>query len=66
MDEKSSRPRRQGWYWLLIIPFIATLWPPFYARMDPTVAGFPFLYWYLLVWIVLVGVLSAIVYAITG
>jgi hypothetical protein len=65
VDERSSR-RRQGWYWLLIIPFIATLWPPFYAHEQPVVAGFPFLYWYLLLWIVLVAVVSAIVFAITG
>ncbi|MDA8193588.1 MAG: DUF3311 domain-containing protein [Thermaerobacter sp.] len=56
-----SSDRGKG-YWLLIVPFVATLWPPFYARTNPVVGGFPFMYWYLLIWTLLVGVLSAIVY----
>lgn len=66
VDDKSPRPRSKQWYWLFLLPFIGTLWPPFYAHEYPIVAGFPFLYWYLLVWVVLVGIISAIVFAITG
>ena len=44
---------RRYLYWLLAIPFVATLVPPFYARREPTLFGFPFFYWYLLLWIVL-------------
>ncbi|PSR33714.1 MAG: hypothetical protein C7B46_08910 [Sulfobacillus benefaciens] len=50
------------WYWLFLIPFVATLWPPFYASYRPTVAGFPFMYWYLILWIFLVALISGIVY----
>lgn len=56
---------RTGWYWLFLIPFIATLWPPIYASATPAVAGFPFMYWYLILWIVLVGILSGIIYFAT-
>ena len=44
--------KRRAFYWLLLLPFIATLWPPFYAKHDPVIAGFPFFYWYQLVWVV--------------
>ncbi len=45
--------KRRAWYGLLILPFIATLLPSLFARHDPVVAGFPFFYWYQLLWIVL-------------
>ena len=52
------------WHWsrvLLIIPFIAVLWVPFYDRVEPSVAGFPFFYWYQLLWVVLsVGVIGVV------
>ncbi|MDQ2681807.1 MAG: DUF3311 domain-containing protein [Candidatus Eremiobacteraeota bacterium] len=57
--------KRRAWYWLLVIPFIATLWPPFYVRTDPVVAGFPFFYWYQLVWIVLTALLLGLVLRMT-
>ncbi len=37
------------WHWariLLIIPFVAVLWVPFYNRTEPTLWSFPFFYWY--------------------
>ena len=53
--------KRRAWYWLLLIPFIATMWPPFYNRHDPVILGFPFFYWYQVGWIALTAVLSWIV-----
>lgn len=38
---------------LLIVPFIALLWVPFYDRAEPAIAGIPFYYWYQMLWIVL-------------
>jgi hypothetical protein len=61
----ATRPERKGRRWfllLLLIPFIAILWPPFYNHTQPVVAGFPFFYWYQLLWIVLTGIITAIVY----
>ena len=47
---------------LLLIPFIAVLWVPFYNSVQPTLGGFPFFYWYQLLWIILGAVIIAFVY----
>lgn len=47
---------------LLLIPFIAVLWVPFYNSDEPAWAGVPFFYWYQLLWIVLGAVIIAVVY----
>ena len=36
---------------LLVLPFAALLWPPFYNRAAPALFGIPFFYWYQLLWI---------------
>jgi hypothetical protein len=41
------------------------LWPPFYNRAEPSLAGIPFFYWYQLLWVVLGAILTAIVYFAT-
>jgi hypothetical protein len=38
---------------LLLIPVIALLWVDSYARVEPTVAGFPFFIWYQFLWVFL-------------
>jgi Protein of unknown function (DUF3311) len=38
---------------LLIIPFALVVWVPAYNRIEPTLAGIPFFYWYLLAAIVM-------------
>lgn len=45
-DPAARRNPRRFAYWLLAIPFIATLWPPLYAHAEPSFAGIPFFYWY--------------------
>jgi hypothetical protein len=47
---------------LLLLPFIALLWIPFYNRDLPALFGFPFFYWYQLVWVPLTAVLIWIVF----
>ena len=49
---------------LTIAPLVGTLWVPFYARVTPKVADFPFFYWYLLLWVVIVAITSGISYAL--
>jgi Protein of unknown function (DUF3311) len=55
MTRKTSKA--SPWrYWprlLLLIPFIAMLWVPFYNRTEPEFRGIPFFYWYQLGWILL-------------
>ena len=57
--------KRRFWHSLLILPFAATLIPPLYARRAPELLGFPFFYWYQIVWIVLSAALVWLVYLAT-
>ena len=60
--------RRRGWTWwylLLLVQFVAVLWPPFYNRAEPHLVGMPFFYWYQLLWVIIGAVLTAIVYLAT-
>jgi hypothetical protein len=49
---------------LLLIPFVAVLWVPFYNSVQPTLVGVQFFYWYQLLWIILGAVIIVIVYRI--
>lgn len=60
-----SRPEKRSrlWLrWLLLIPFIAMLWPPFYSSGGPDFIGIPFFYWYQLLWIIITAIITAVVY----
>ncbi len=60
--------RRRGsklWYLVLLIPFVFTLWVPSYNFAEPTFGGFPFFYWYQMLWILITAVLTGIVYFLT-
>lgn len=66
IDEAArARRRRLWWYLLFVIQFAAVCWPPLYNKAEPQMAGLPFFYWYQLLWIVIGGVLTAIVYFAT-
>ena len=64
-DRPSARREWSWWYLLFIIQFVAVLWPPFYNRAEPTLAGMPFFYWYQLLWVIIGAILTAIVYFAT-
>lgn len=51
--EKKKRKGLRPLYLLLLLPYIAMLWVPFYNRIEPEIAGVPFFYWFQLLWIVL-------------
>lgn len=53
------------WYLLLLIQFIAVLWPPFYNKAEPALIGIPFFYWYQLLWVIIGAILTAIVHFAT-
>jgi len=42
---------------LLLIPFIALLWVPFYNFVEPALWGIPFFYWYQFLWVILTSAL---------
>jgi hypothetical protein len=48
-----KRPKRRFRlvHLLLVLPYLAVLWPPFYNRLTPALAGIPFFYWYQMLWI---------------
>jgi hypothetical protein len=56
--EKSLGP----WALLLLVPFIALLWVPFYNIGEPHLLGFPFFYWYQFLWVPITSLLIYIVY----
>jgi hypothetical protein len=47
---------------LLLLPFIGLLWIPFYNRELPALFGFPFFYWYQLLWVLLTALFTWLVY----
>ena len=54
-------------YWprfLLLIPFLLVAWVPFYNRVEPTLGGVPFFYWYQLGAIIIGAAVSLTVYVL--
>ncbi|MFD0695241.1 DUF3311 domain-containing protein [Paenibacillus sp. GCM10027628] len=64
-NKQNDKNASQWWYILLIIPFIAMLWPSSYSTAEPKLAGMPFFYWYQLLWVIISAVLTAVVYFAT-
>ena len=60
-----ARPGQRWWYLLLLVPFIAMLLPQTYNAATPALGGLPFFYWYQLLWVVLMGLITVAVYALT-
>lgn len=58
-------PLRRLWYVLLLLQFPAVLVPSFYARATPELWGFPFFYWYQLLWVIVSALLTGVVYVCT-
>lgn len=66
MNEGASRRKRgRVWYWLLAVQFIGTLFPAFYSSETPELWGFPFFYWYQMLWVIIGAALTGIVYFAT-
>jgi hypothetical protein len=66
-----SRPARTHvgiWIAITVVlaaSLIATLWVPFYNHLTPMLGGFPFFYWYQLMWVPIVAILSAVAYLLS-
>lgn len=57
--------RTRNWILLLLlIPFVALLWPPFYAMLKPDFFGIPFFIWYQFLWAILAATITILVYLI--
>jgi hypothetical protein len=62
-----SQPRANPAAWvvttiLLLICIGGSFWVPLYARTAPKLGDFPFFYWYQLIWVPVVAILSWICY----
>jgi hypothetical protein len=57
-----SKLLSRWWRWLLVLPFIALLWVPFYNSIEPTLAGVPFFYWYQFLWLFITSGLIIFLY----
>jgi len=63
----AAAPRRARRRWgllLLLIPFVALLYPPFYASLTPRLAGIPFFIWYQFLWVIIGVGVTGVVYAL--
>ena len=63
--DRRSTNKLTAWHLLLLIPYVAVLWVPFYNTVEPSVLGFPFFYAYQMAWVVLSSVIVGIVYLAT-
>ncbi len=50
---------------MFVAQFAVVLWPPFYNKLEPTLLGIPFFYWFQLLWVFASAVFTAIVYFAT-
>ena len=49
-EDKPPRGKFHPVYLFLVIPFACLLWVPLYNRIEPTLFGIPFFYWYQMLW----------------
>jgi hypothetical protein len=57
-------PRSGATYWrlLLLLPIVAVVWLPFYDHVGPTLWGWPFFYWYQMLWVLLTALITGFVF----
>lgn len=48
----------------VIAPFVAMLWIPSYNKTNPKLLGFPFFYWYQLLWVVITAALMVVAFQV--
>lgn len=65
IDDPGRRRRPSAWLWLLLVPYPALLWVPFYNSVEPHILGFPFFYAYQMGFVILTAIITALVYVMT-
>jgi hypothetical protein len=60
-----KKGRNKAWNALLLLPYLAMLWVPFYNAAEPTLWGFPFFYWYQFLWVLICSAVIGVVHAMT-
>lgn len=62
--DSGQEPRRHWVRVLFVLPFIAMLWVSSYNRLTPQLFGFPFFYWYQLLWVIVSAALAGFIYKV--
>jgi hypothetical protein len=57
-------PKRHWIRILFVLPFVAMLWVPSYNRLTPDLFGFPFYYWYQLLWVLISAAIAGVIYKV--
>jgi uncharacterized membrane protein len=60
-----QRSDRSPWNWLLVVPIAVPLLVPLFNRVEPTLFGWPFYYWFQLLLVGLGVLTTSIVYRMT-
>jgi hypothetical protein len=67
-QSRTARPRTGIWIVIAVLlaaSLVGTLWVPFYNHTSPELGGFPFFYWYQLMWVPIVAILSFAAYLLS-
>jgi uncharacterized protein DUF3311 len=64
-DVAPRRSDRSPMNWLLLLPIVVPLLVPLYNRVEPTLFGWPFFYWFQLALVALGVLTTALVYRAT-
>jgi uncharacterized membrane protein len=59
---RAERHDRSPWNWLLLVPLVVVLIPPFFNSIDPKLFDWPFFYWYQMAAIILSVLVTLAVY----
>ncbi len=62
MKSAQKKNRASWWYLLFLVQVVVILWPPLYNKVEPTLIGLPFFYWFQLLWVIVSAVFTGVVY----
>jgi len=62
VSQEAPGSRRHWLRILFVLPFIAMLWVSSYNRTTPELFGFPFFYWYQLLWVIVAAAIAGVIY----
>ena len=62
MKGAQKKNKASWWYLLFVVQVAVILWPPLYNKVEPTLIGLPFFYWFQLLWVIVSAVFTGVVY----
>ncbi len=62
MKGAQKKNKASWWYLLFVVQIVVILWPPLYNKVEPTLIGLPFFYWFQLLWVIVSALFTAVVY----